>query len=224
MCYYLLYMIIHSHSKVGQEELEENEGALIGLSIRNSYFKDKNLHQLITWAKDNFNQVHIMCPDVPAIDTLKSLGYPDNKARLKATLACNNLMYKCQRICEKLNIDAHFIRWADVENQADYQNMYLALKKLYLDDPTFHSDVRETTREVIQNHGTKLPINKAIDIGIEFFLKEIAFIINAADILGIPKSTYLYHKEMPVLQKLLDSKYYFTPPANTGYIICETEQ
>ena len=100
--------------------------------------------------------------------------------------------------------------------------MYRAMKVLYEKDDTFRNDARDATKQVIEHHGTELPMEDAIDIGIEFFLKELAFILNAADILGIPKSAYLYHKEMPVLEKLLDGKYNFTPPQNNGYIICET--
>ncbi len=214
-------MIIHSHSKVGKEALEEKEGALIGLSIRNSYFKDENIHALISWANNNFKHVAIMCPDVPAIHTLMSLGYPENKARQKAMLACNNLQNKCERIAKELGVPIRFIRWNDIENDQRYISIYDALKDLHKNDAEFHRDARETTKEVIDHHRTALPIEEAIDIGIEFFLKEMAFILNAADILGIPKTAYLYHKEMPVLENLLNGKYQFTPPANTGYVICE---
>lgn len=217
-------MIIHSHSKVGKEALEEKEAVLIGLSIRNSYFKDENLHKLISWAKDNFKHIHLMCPDEPAIDTLMALGYPANKAKLKATLACNNLENKCRRIMEQLGIDAKFIRWDDIKNHDGYTTVYQQLKELYENNPEFHRDVRDTTQEVIENHGTTLPMEEAIDIGVEFFLKETAFILNAAEILGVPKSAYLYHNEMPVLDKLMNGEYGFTAPGNTGYIVGETDR
>jgi len=218
-------MVIHSKSDTGNKALKEKEGALIGLSIRNSYFKDENLHELISWAKDNFRHVNIMCPDHPAIHTLESLGYDEKTARSKATLACNNLENKCRRIVQELGIDdsTRFIRWDDLEKNDKYNIMYRQIKELYAKDNDFERDAREATKQVIEYHGTKLSMKEAIDTGIEFFLKELALILNAADILGIKKSAYLYHKEMPVLKKLLAGKYNFTPPQNNGYIICETD-
>lgn len=218
-------MIIHSKSDTGDKAFKEKEGALIGLSIRNSYFKDENLHELISWAKDNFKHVNIMCPDQPAVHTLRSLGYDEKKAKEKANLACNNLENKCKRIIEELGIAGRskIIRWDDLEKNEKYNSMYRKMKELYEKDSAFRNDARGATKQVIEHHGTELPMEEAIDIGIEFFLKELALILNAADILGIPKSAYIYHKEMPVLEKLLNGEYSFAPPKNNGYIICETD-
>ena len=63
-------MIIHSKSDTGEKALKEREGALIGLSIRNSYFKDENLHELISWAKVVGTPFlrHFFCDLVPCVN------------------------------------------------------------------------------------------------------------------------------------------------------------
>lgn len=218
-------MYLKNSSPVGESALKKQTGAVIGLSIRNSYFRKKeNLLELLTWATKNFKQVYVMCPDVPSIDTLRSLGYTESEAKSKATLACNNLVNKCNKILNELGAKAstQIVRWNAFENSPAYQYMYDRLKKLYAANSEFQNDVRSATKSVIENHGTAVAINEAIDLGVEFFLKELAFIINAAEILELPLSAYIYHKDMPVFQKLLDGHYGFTSPANSGYLIYET--
>src|SRR4051794_21992670 len=106
-------MKIIKNDNVGEKTFKEHQAVLIGLSIRNSYFKEKSLLQILQWSAENFKQVFIMCPDVPAISTLQSLGYDYQEAKEKAALASNNLENKCNRIITQLEIkeQARFLRW-----------------------------------------------------------------------------------------------------------------
>lgn len=218
-------MIIHSKSPIGEKALQEKTAALVGLSIRNSYFKEDNLKELITWAKDSFARVFLMLPDVPAISTLRSLGYEENKAQATATLASNNLENKSQRIIETVNVAGHVqvIRWKDIVDNKEYQNMLQQLKALYDANESFRKDIRETTVGVLKNNETTLPLEEAVDIGVDFIIQELACILNAADIFGVPTCAYVYHREMPIHVKVLNREYPFVPPQNTGYIIAQTD-
>ena len=153
-------MIIHSTSPLGEKVLAEKTAVLLGLSIRNSYFKEENLQELISWAQNSVAQVFIMLPDVPAISTLRSLGYDENKAKATAMLACNNLENKCRRIMESLGAteNVRIIRWKDQEGNKAYETMWENLTKLYEKETDFRSDVRETTMGVIEGNGTTLAI------------------------------------------------------------------
>jgi len=218
-------MVIQEKSTVGDKALRNKEAVLIGLSIKNSYFKDENIKELLEWAKENFEHVNIMCPDEPAIHTLKSLGHDDKKATEKAMLECNRLANKCKRYIEELGIAnrARIVRWDELGKNDSYKKTFQTIKELYEKDQDFRNDARATTQQVIEQHGTSLPIEEAIDIGVEFFLKELALIINSAEILGVSMSAYVYHRKMPVLEKMLNGGYKYTPPQNTGYVICETD-
>lgn len=218
-------MKIHSQSVIGERALKEKEAVLIGLSIKNSYFKDENIEELISWAHEHFGKVNIMCPDEPAFHTLLSLGHSEKKAKEKSTLECNRLVNKCNRVIANLKLAdrARIIRWVDLNQNEAYRSTLKDIEHLYKSNESFRTDVRATTRQVIEQHGTTLPIETAIDIGVDFFLKELALIINSAEILKVPLSAYVYHKRMPVLEHMLDGKYGYQPPTNTGYLVCETQ-
>jgi tRNA-dependent cyclodipeptide synthase len=67
---------------------------------------------------------------------------------------------------------------------------------------------------------TNTATEHSLQIAKDFLLGELAFIVNAANILGRSRSAYVYHQEMPVLRKLIAGQYAgFTPPGNTGCIV-----
>ena len=98
-------MEIIETSSVGKSVIENHGRILIGLSIKNSYFKDGNLKKILEWVSKYFVHGYVMIPDEPAIYTLMSIGYEENRARTKAVLEANRLENKCYRIIEdsKLN-------------------------------------------------------------------------------------------------------------------------
>jgi len=219
-------MIVHEMSTIGESVLRNQQAVLIGLSIRNNYFKEDTIEELTRWASNNFGSLVFMLPDVPAMDTLCGLGYPFTKAREKAMLACNNLENKCQRIINKLDIaeKANIVRWAHLEGNSVYRKSFSRLSELYKNDDLFRKDARNATRHVMLSQETVLPIEESIDVGVGFLLKELSFIAAASEVLELACATaYLYHRPMPVLHKLLSGQYAYSPSSMNGYIICEVE-
>lgn len=213
-------------SDAGRVTLDNKGAALIGLSIQNSYFRDEeNLRQIYKWAADSFSKVFVMIPDLPAIHTLMSYGYPENKARQKAQLAANALENKLQAIVAEIASDTEFylVRWTPLESNQDYLHSYKKLENLYRTNESFQSDIRSVTKSVIEGHGTSLDINQAVEIGVQFLLKELALISNSASILGVPECAYVYHRLLPVHKDMLEGKYGLTFPKNSGYIIAEVD-
>lgn len=213
-------------SNAGKEAVEQKEACLIGLSIRNSYFRSEdNLIEIYKWASQNFSQIFVMIPDLPAIHTLQSLGYPENKAKSKAQLAANALQNKTLAIAERLGITAKImvIRWADLEEKLPYLHSLRQLYDLYQQNVDFRNDVESVTGSVIGGHGTTLNEKEAVEIGVLFILKELAFIANSAAILEVPHCAYVYHRVMPVHKAMLEGKYGVEFPQNSGYIIAEVD-
>ncbi len=217
-------MRVNDISSIGKLVLQEKQAVIIGLSIRNNYFRGNTIEQITDWAKDQFRILIFMLPDEPAIDTLSALGYSPEKARQKAMLACNNLENKCLRIIEKFNIDdkVQIVRWAKLKHNGTYQHSYFKLSQLYDEDELFRLDIRRATRQLIERHKTKLPIDQAIDMGSQFLIKELSFIIAASEILNLNcASAYLYHRQFDVHSNLLAGRYKIQVPVDSGYIIGE---
>lgn len=218
-------MIINTTDKVGADVLRESGCVVIGLSIRNSYFTEDALKQLLAWSNDNFQHIYIMIPDKPAIHTLQALGYEFKKAKEKAMLASNNLENKCNRIIEQLTANDRFkiIRWDYIEANSSYVAALEQLTKLYSSNKQFQHDARSATQEVLKHNTDSILAAEAIEIGVQFLLMELAFIAHAADVLDQPHTAYIYHKEMPILENLLSGKYNLKAPGNAGYIIAKTQ-
>jgi cyclo(L-tyrosyl-L-tyrosyl) synthase len=219
-------MILNEVSEVGELVLQKKLAAVIGLSIRNNYFRGNTIESIANWAKEHFSKLVFMLPDEPAIDTLCGLGYDPAKAKQKAMSACNNLENKSRRIIAKLGISdkARVVRWAELQNNARYKQSCLDMLKLYNYDQSFRNDARHTTRQVMISQRTNLDIEAAIDTGVPFLIKELSFIIAASDILDLGcASAYLYHRPLAIYQNLLAGRYAYTPPKDSGYIVCEVE-
>jgi tRNA-dependent cyclodipeptide synthase len=215
-------------SALGEKILESRGAALIGLSIRNHYFRGDTIENLTQWGSCTFGTLVFMVPDEPAIDTLLGLGYDPGKAKAQAMLASNNLTNKCERAISKFGISnrARIVRWAQLTANAAYCNSLASVSALYEDNELFRNDVRDTTRQVMLSQGTKLPIDDAVEIGAGFLLKELSFIVAASEILKLSgPSAYLYHRPAPVLKNLLSGKYSFgLASSSCGYIVCTLER
>ncbi len=217
-------MILNEASRVGELVLQDKLAAVIGLSIRNNYFRGNTVELITHWAKEQFRTIVFMLPDVPAIDTLLGLGYASERAKQKSMAACNNLENKCRRIISKLDLGekARVVRWAELEDNAQYKQSYLNLLNLYNYDELFRNDARQATKQVMISQRTILPIEIAVDIGVPFLIKELSFIIAASEILDLGcASAYLYHRPLPIHKNLLAGQYAFSPPTNNGYIVGE---
>ena len=143
-------MKIIEHSKIGEKVLENKSNILIGLSVKNSYFKEEKLRELIRWSCDNAKQVFIMIPDEPAVFTLMSFGYDEVKAKAKARLEANRLENKCNKIISEHDIkNAFILRWEDFKNNENYVEYLSEIKKLYEEHTAFKEAVRLTTEEVV---------------------------------------------------------------------------
>lgn len=129
-------MKINEISTVGESVIRDKGSILIGLSIKNSYFKDENLKKVLEWSSDHSNDSYIMIPDKPAVYTLMSLGYEEGRAKTKARLEANRLRNKCERIIDESKLsNISIITWDDIEGNRDYANSLAKIEHSYETDP-----------------------------------------------------------------------------------------
>ncbi len=217
-CGSILGMEILELSEIGEKVIKNKTNILIGLSINNSYFKDGNLEKIIQWSAENAKRIFIMIPDKPAIFTLMSFGYSEDKAKAKARLESNRLENKCRKIIKEKELkDVIIIRWSDIESNSYYIEYLEKIKNLFRQNEEFKIDIENTTRGVLKNNVTDLDEGRAIEIGVNFLFQELAFISNAARILDLDKIAYLYHSTMPVFKNMVEGRYPLDTH-NVGYI------
>jgi len=205
---------------------------------------------LIRTSIENCKRVVLMLPDLPAIQTLRAQGYEQQDAERRSRLDYNTLENRIERIVAELPEGADrvkVLRWIKLQENAPYAEMNAAIRRLYHADTLFRNDVRATTKAVLQTalqrgelrSGNKriapssnsietvlesMILEERIDIGITFFLDELALIADAARITGCAQSAYVYHQEMSVVQNLFKGKYAWTPAPENGYVIYRSDE
>ena len=204
------------------EDSTKSECAIIGISMLNAHFTAHNIQRTLETVKTSFSKVVFMLPDKPAEHTLEGYGYDQKDAQKTVRRKFKTLERDCRESIAGLQLpDVDIVRWEQVEQKEAYEMMLKAINELYENDPSFKACIRVTTQAVYE--GSKFPtkkdmtIERQIDAGIHFLFKELAFILSSPALLGASETTYLYHKEMPVLSKLLDGTYEFTAPNNVEF-------
>lgn len=218
-------MRITDISPIGEQIITDKGAVIIGISLENSYFTRENLERILCWARQNAGRIYIMIPDEPAIYTMMGKGYSKEKATTKARLKANALENKCREIAVGLDILITIVRWNTVTQKTSYGVNLHHIKEVYKWDKRFRNEMRNTTIEVL-SLGGKIPTTREqIDIGVNFLMQELAFLVDAAHILSESSVAYVYHKTMPLLKACLEDEYKITNMRGlpVGYITLENE-
>ncbi len=200
----------------GYKILNAKGVAIIGMSPNNSYFKPHIIRDLIEFALQEFSQIYIFVPDVPATHTFKALGYTLPESQKKARLYGNNFKNHAARALETLDLEgyktthASIIDWnSDIEQNEQYQKQLQYVRKLYETNQEFRDDTRSETARVIEGykHRPQVATQEALDEGAQYILKELAFFLAAESILKTKQITLLYHNRWPVFEKFFSGHY-----------------
>lgn len=225
-------MRITDISPIGEQTIKNKGAVIIGTSIDNSYFTEENLKNIMIWVTLNTGPVYIMIPDEPAIYTMMGKGYSRVKATAKVRLKANALENKCRRVAANFDIPIEIVRLSLVPN-ADilsgepwslYPTWISGMREYYKADKNFRLKLRTATKEVLSTGGKYRPSTKQINVGVNFLIQELAFILGSKDILGECNVAYIYHKTIPALKYILNNKNLWTRKAcPIGYITLENE-
>jgi hypothetical protein len=67
----------------------------------------------------------------------------------------------------------------------------------------------------------RVPTEEELELGVQFLLKELAFISEASMILSQGKVAYVYHQTMHIFKEILEGEYSFRASTGVGYITVE---
>ena len=209
--------------QTGYKVLEERGAGLIWMSAGNSYFTEDVIERLLEFANKNLSKIAIMAPNEPAEHTYKALGYKEHEAKRKARLNANLLKNRAKRIIEKMNqqkVDIEIKIIEDISLADGYKESYRSILKLYKTNPLFKADAKEVTQNFLRNKLKEgIILEKAINLGVFYLLKELAFVISSPKIFNSERIAYIYHKEWEIYDKLVSGFYDGLPRANLGFIL-----
>lgn len=208
--------------KNGYEILQDRGLAVVGMSIGNSYFKKDRIDALLKYCTRVFSQVRILIADKPMEHTYRAMGYSSANAGTKARLKGNALQNHSQRSIDViLGGDIRLIQWEnDIHPREAYQRELRRFEELYGDADGFKQEIRDTTRTVLDGklkQGVK--IESAIDEGIHYLLKELAFVSASPEILGTQKVAYVYHTRWKIYEDFVDGKFDGQKRRDLGFVV-----
>ncbi|MBI2573336.1 tRNA-dependent cyclodipeptide synthase [Candidatus Woesearchaeota archaeon] len=196
---------------IGEEKnLDEQGYALVWMSAGNSYFKEEIIQKILKFTAEHFLKTIVIAPDEPAQHTFKALGYEGNEVSKKARLNANLLQNRAKRVITSMKDKSKFqvIEWIEeIAPNLYYQEKLKQITLLYSKNSQFRSDANEVTREVLMSKSNEEFTADAVNEGVYYLLKELAFVMASPTIFNTQKVTYVYHKEWPIFQKLITGVY-----------------
>jgi len=195
--------------------MHTNCNAIVGMSPGNSYFKQPIIHRLLEYTASRFVRTRICIPDLPAEHTYKALGYSEQKSQQRARQKSNVLRNHSKKSIEQIrttspDADLRIIDWnSEIEPVEQYQRQLKYVYTLYENSSQFYSEVREDTKRVIESYPyhRQAATDQAVDEGIHYVLKEMAFLDASCAILQSQASVFVYHRSWPVFENYFKGVY-----------------
>lgn len=210
---------------IAKQVIVERGYALVWMSAGNSYFKEDVIKRILEFTSSNFSKTIVMAPDEPAEHTFKALGYEGNEIKRKARLNANLLQNRAKRIISTLNDKEKFkvTEWIDeVIPNILYQEKLREIFKIYNTNEQFRNDAHETSLKVVNGKMKEdININEAVKEGVNYLLKELAFVLASPKIYNTQRITYIYHHDWPIFQKLIIGFYDGLKREDLSFLIFE---
>jgi cyclo(L-tyrosyl-L-tyrosyl) synthase len=205
----------------GYEILRDRGLAIVGMSPGNSYFKKDQIDELLKYCAERFGQVRIMIADKPMEHTYKAMGYSSAKAKRKARLNGNALQNHSQRSIDEVLGDIKLVEWKDEINpHKSYQRELSRVEELYRENDDFRHEIREITRTVLDGKLKQgVEIESAIDEGVNYLLKELAFLSASPEMFGAERVAYVYHDRWGAYEHFVDGKFDDQKRKDLGFVL-----
>lgn len=198
--------------------------ACFGMSPGNSYFNFERVRELLRWAIEEFDRIHVWIPDTPTAFTLEAIGYDPRRAAQKARKQSRCLRNRVVRAIEAIgghDPDAMIVTWSDVQDHPAYVRRYRDAVTAFEEDPVFRHACLEMSRVVVEKHakpGVAIS-EQRLALAARYVLAEVPFFVDAATIVGAPASVFCYHRPEPFHDGLFGGRYTVRPASNQGYVI-----
>jgi tRNA-dependent cyclodipeptide synthase len=148
-----------------------------------------------------------------------ALGYDQTKASSKARLGSNRLKNHSQKIIGT-NTKVEIVNWSKrIANNPFYQNNLNLISELYRVNQEFQTDAEEATKKVLMKKSDRAISEEDIKIGTKYLLEELAFVLSSPDIFEVQSTVYMYHRNWPIYEKLVNGEYDNKPRNNLGFLL-----
>lgn len=200
--------------------------AIVGMSLGNSYFRREAIDNLLAYCGGIFSHTKIMIPDIPAKHTYEAIGYSSVKAERKARLNGNTLRNHCKKsidtiILRNVKSDVKLVDWENqINSHKAYQRELRKIMEIYQHQLLFRQEARETTSAVLEGKlKSRMKIDEAVNKGVYYLLKELAFLSASPKIFETKRVTYVYHDHWKIYEDFIEGKFDKKQRKDLGFII-----
>jgi len=193
--------------------LRAREHVVVGVSPFNSYFTEEKIAELISWAKANFRAFHIYVPDGPSQFTLEALGYPETKARKKASRQGRWLLNKIRRaLCaaelEEGKAEQLILCSKSLEHDEAYRRLSQEVDAICAVEASFYEGCVETSRWVLNGQAgdPEEVTREMLESAVRYLKAELPLFMDSPAIVGASSSVFAYHQCPPFLESLFQTR------------------
>lgn len=215
----------------GREILVAGEGALLAVSVGNSFFTEGHIAAVLEAVAPSAGKIKIFVTAPIAHHTLQGMGMTEDEAKHEAHKAGNNRRNRALRALQSPRLQGlrGRVSMLDWKNEVllvpAYAKQFHAMQKLYQDSTSFRKAVYDTSAAVIR-HGLGAEasseyVTRGVVHGKHFLLKELALILAAPEIMQGSRVAYVYHRRWPVLESLLDGVFDGLRRERVGFVVVE---
>lgn len=190
--------------------------AIVAMSIGNPQFSDsQKLHQLLSYVRGSYPNFVIYVTQENARHNYSARGYACDEALAKARKYGLAMRRKIEALPNDIGESRHSNRYVDFRNQVmphtAYQTELRRLVALERTSECFKADLLSTSAGSIEKQLTPgLPsaaIARAVRRASYYLLEELAFTLSAPAIFRYQHAAFVYHREFPILRRVLDGAY-----------------
>lgn len=204
----------------------KRQHAIIGVSPFNSYFSEKRLTELFTWADETFEAFHIFVPDDATKYTLEAVGYAPARASKKARRQCRYLLNKIERALANIAYDLDMSLLLNGEallKNARYLDLRTQAERKFASDTTFRRQCLECSRWVLQSQVDNVECidDTALMHAVKYLLAEMPLFMDSASIVGTRSSVFCYHQCPTTLKALYEDRSSSLVDKRQGFLIVD---
>ncbi|MFC0112506.1 tRNA-dependent cyclodipeptide synthase [Kibdelosporangium aridum] len=182
--------------------------AVVGLSPFNGYSSAANIHAIVGWACQHFDQVDVMTAGYEAAYTLAPV-MPPHVAAKRVRKAIRQIRSQAGRALADHGVtsaERHVACWTQLLERPAYAELFRWSQQVWHQDSTLRTVCEDVARVVLSGN-TTTPTADQVRLAARYAVAELPFFTDSPAIYEVDCSVFIYHRRLPFLDRLLSAQH-----------------
>ncbi|GKQ38467.1 tRNA-dependent cyclodipeptide synthase [Streptomyces sp. A012304] len=193
-----------------REILDRGEHVLIGISLRNSYFSEERITELLRWSSDVFRRIDVIIPDAADVETWLALGYSDAQAWKKTRSTASRIRNRVARARVAAGVPAERFRQfmlSEFTSRSDYQSAMRRCEEGIACDSALRALFLRPAGQALRPHlCSSEPTPAQAEMAMRYFIAEMPMLLDARGLLETESTTIVYHRRLDYLDRIISGE------------------